>query len=188
MKRVIATTITLAFPALAPPQEFGHVLGQPAGFQRSGSFGPAAHDCRDEPREGNVVGDVGARLRIERRPSAHARAVFDATGRWLIVLAGYPTHEGQPVRDGVDETYVFREVVGTWPFGDRWEGDATIELYSFADEAGGFVGFGFHSVGGRVQLFARELPEARDSAAVVLQYRSMQKAFKIGRASCRERV
>jgi hypothetical protein len=68
----------------------------------------------------------------------------------------------------MDETYVFRDVDGTWPLDDHWEGDLTIESYSLAGESGGPAGFGLRSSTGLVQLLTRNPQQFRDSAAVAV--------------------
>src|SRR4029077_16499218 len=76
---------------------------------------PMPQGQRIDARDGDtVVVDENARGRIFRQRSAYVRVVFNAKERWLIVLARYAPLDGRPVRDGVDETYVFRELDGTW--------------------------------------------------------------------------
>jgi hypothetical protein len=53
--------------------------------------------------------------------------VFNAKQRWLILLARYAPRDGRPVHNGVDETYLFREIAGAWPIAERWQGDAIID-------------------------------------------------------------
>jgi TonB family protein len=128
---------------------------------------------RIDARDGDtIVIDDDARVRVVRRRPAHVRAVFNSKAHWLIVLARYTPQDGRPVRDGVDETYIFREIVGTWPLGERWEGDGTIETYSLAGGTGAPAGFGLRSPSALAQLFARDPLPFRDSTAeAVLSYR-----------------
>ena len=134
---------------------------------------PMPQGQRIDAQDGDtIVVDENARVRIVRQRSAYVRVVFNAKERWLIVLARYAALDGRPVRDGVDETYLFRELDGTWPLGDRWEGDLAIETYSLAGESGGPAGFGLRSPAGLVQFLTRNPQIFREAAALtVLSYR-----------------
>lgn len=88
-------------------------------------------------RDGDViVMDSADRVRIVRRSEGQVRAIFNQQQKWLVVLVdgGSPatrTPDGRP-----DWVFTLNEVTGEWPFGERWEGSATVEEYLAVGEFG----------------------------------------------------
>jgi TonB family protein len=66
------------------------------------------------------------RVNVVRQRSAEVRVVFDAERRTAIVIADWGTPEEATPDGGVNRTWLFREVEGTWPLDARWQGSATI--------------------------------------------------------------
>ena len=72
-------------------------------------------------------------VRVVRRREAAVRAVYEPTQNWLVVLVDYGAPGAAP--DGiVDAAYRYHDVTGQWPPGQRWEGLATVDEYSFAGD------------------------------------------------------
>lgn len=111
-----------------------------------------------------VVVENDARVGIVRRREGNVRAVFNAAERWLVLLVDDATPAG-PADGRVDYVYHYRDVGGAWPFGERWEGVATIEEYSMV--AQGSRGWGIATSQGLVQLL-RSQQEFRDPNAVAI--------------------
>lgn len=80
--------------------------------------------------------DSADRVRIVRRSDGQVRAVYSQQQKWLVVLVdgGSPasrTPDGRP-----DWVFMFNEVTGDWPLGERWDGSATVEEYLAVGEFG----------------------------------------------------
>lgn len=124
-----------------------------------------------DARDGDtIVIDGDERIRIVRRQQAMARAIFNETGRWLILLADMAQADRDP--DGrVDIVYNFRNVTGVWPLGARWEGQIIIEERSGYQTPGS--GIVLRTGQGLVELMSGA-PHFRDepdpSAIAVLNY------------------
>jgi TonB family protein len=151
-------------------------MAQPAD-QRRGPLPPGS--TIDAGDGDTVLIDDDARVRVIRRRHARVRAVYDATQRWLILLARYQPQNGITT-DGID-AFTFRDIEGDWMLGNKWEGDSTVDVYSLAGQLGGNAGVAFRTPQGIVQLFARDQQQFRDPpAAAVLVYhgssRSMTRA------------
>jgi TonB family protein len=146
---------------------------QPADQRR----GPLPQGSLIGARDGDtVLIDEDARVRVIRRRRAYVRVVFDATQRWVILLARYQSQNG--ITTGGIEGYTFRDVEGDWTLGNRWEGDSTIEVYSLAGQPGASTGVGFRTSEGTVQLLAREQQQFKDpTAALVLVYRGSSRSM-----------
>ena len=93
---------------------------------------PAPSGRRITAHDGDIiVVEHDARVRIVHQREATVRVIFDATERWLVMLADFRTPGGAP--DGrVDWAYGYTGVTGEWPLDARWEGAATIEEYTSA--------------------------------------------------------
>lgn len=152
-----AMALLLVVPALVMS------MAPTAGAQRPTS--PLPPGNRIAAQDGDVVVvENDARVRIVRRREANVRSVFNAAERWLLLLVDYATPAGSP--DGrVDYEYHYRGIEGTWPFGARWEGVATIEDYSMVMQGNG--GLGIATSQGLVQLLRRQ-QEFRDANAVAV--------------------
>jgi len=121
-----------------------------AGTQSSQN---ASAGRRIEARDGDliVVRDQ-ARVRIVRRRDAVVRAIYNAQQQWLVVLVDYAAPNGPD--GGVDMSYSFNGMQGTWPLEERWEGPAAVEDYAVAGE-GGPTGYGLVTPQGLVQVLTR---------------------------------
>jgi TonB family protein len=104
---------------------------------------------RIQARDGDViVADIGATLRVVRHAEGQARVVYNAAGRWLIVLLDHTGPNGTP--DGfVDASYFFRDVQ-SWPLAERWDGAAAVDEYSMAGDP--LTGLGLKTPDAFVQL------------------------------------
>ena len=124
-----------------------------------------------QARDGDVI-VVGSadRVRVIRRRDGQLRAVFDPVSRSLLLMLDAGTN-GIPADGRVDRTYRFQGLSNEWPLGDRWQGAATVEEYSFAGETGQF-GLGVITPAGLVQLLSRSShPDFRNlAAAAVIDY------------------
>ena len=121
-------------------------------------------------QEGDVILVEGnAPVRIVRRHEAQVRAIHNPAKRTLVVIADYAIDGGQP--DGrVDVILTFNDVDGEWPLGERWEGRATLDDYSFASGPGD-VGIGLTTPTGLIQALSgpptsRDAGLFRDAAAI----------------------
>lgn len=135
---------------------------------------PLPEGRRIDARDGDVILiDDDARVQLVRRRNAIARIIFNASERWVVLLADFAPANGTP--DGsVDFTHSWRQVEGNWPIDERWEGPLVIEDYISP-------GFGGHGIGlvfstGRIQLVSggptrgQRAPDPQ--ALAVLTYRS----------------
>ena len=112
-----------------------------------------------------VVVENDARVSIVRRREVYLRAVFNAMDRWLVLLVDHAAD------GGVDRTHHFTDVEGAWPFGERWEGAATIEEYSIIGDAPG--GLGIVTPDGLVQLLTPPQQFRDRNAIAVVSYKSV---------------
>jgi TonB family protein len=123
---------------------------------------PLPEGRRIDARDGDlIVVDDNARVRFVRRRSAVGRLIFNAAERWVVLLADFVPANG--TADGtVDFSYNWRQIEGTWPIEERWEGTLVIEDYmspGFAPNSIGLV-----LPGGRIQFFSGS--PARDTGFV----------------------
>jgi TonB family protein len=119
-----------------------------------------------------IVVDHDARVGFVRRRQATIRVIFNAADRWVVLLADFAPPNGTP--DGlVDFTYNWRQLEGTWPLDERWEGSAILEDYSAPGS--GPNSFAIVVPQGRVQFLNSGPVEpmfADPQALAVLRYRS----------------
>ena len=154
MKMWLLLLLALPVPFAATP---GRAQNPPPGNRI------VAHD-------GDVILlDDDARVSIVRRRTAHVRAVFNATDRWLLILVDRPTAQATTTDGLVDWVYHYADVEGTWPF-DRWEGDTTLEEYSSAGPDGPGGGLGIVTPQGLVQVLGRRQESRDPSASGVLSF------------------
>ena len=112
------------------------------------------------------------KVKIIRRRQANVRILHYAQQRWVVVLADWVAVPGGG--DGrVDWALHYRDVTGTWPMGDRWEGVAYLDEYSSIAGPGG--GIGLTTSSGLVQLLnsspAADKTFADPTAVAVLTFR-----------------
>jgi TonB family protein len=117
-----------------------------------------------------VVRD-GGRVRSIRRSEATLRAIYDPVKRSVILLVDYADPTGAPPDGRVDGNYRFELVDGTWPLGERWDGSAVVDDYSFLQ--GPNAGLGLTTNAGLVQLLQPPMAHwfRDDRAVAVLSYR-----------------
>jgi TonB family protein len=138
-------------------------------------------------KDGDIVlVDPGTRVRIVRRTEGRARAVYNPSEHWLVLLMDFAGPAGAPPDGRVDSQYSFFDLAGDWPLGERWEGSAAIEEYSLAGE-GGRMGVGFRTQGGLVLLLS-PVPQGGDvladpSAVATLTYHGASAGGPGGRLS-----
>lgn len=115
MRGLLGRVVLVSVPLLAAP---GPADAQaPAGRRIHASDGDT------------IVLDAEANVRVIRSRPGIVRTIFNPARRWLLVLADYPPG-GASVPDGlVDIYYLFRDITGTWPLAERWEGEAIVEEY-----------------------------------------------------------
>ena len=131
---------------------------------------------RVEVKDGDTIlvrGD--ARVRVIRRSEAIVRAIYNGEQRSLILLADYvDPHTGVP--DGfVDSTYHIEDLDGAWPFGERWEGSATLDDYGSV--FGPTAGLALSADGAYVQLFQGS-PASNAVAASYVDSRALQVTYR----------
>ena len=134
---------------------------------------PPPEGRRIEARDGDlIVVDHDARVRMIRRREAVARIIHNSAERWVVLLADFIPAGGRA--DGmVDFTYAWRQIEGTWPIEERWDGTLFIEDYM----SPGFApnGIGVVLPQGRIQFLtggpARDQGFADPKALAVLSYR-----------------
>jgi TonB family protein len=135
---------------------------------------PLPEGRRIEAHDGDVVLiDDDARVRLVRRRNGNARIIFNASERWVVLLADLAPGGGTP--DGsVDLTHSWRQVEGSWPIDERWEGPLVIEDYM--SPGFGRPGISFVFPAGRIQLVSGGPPQDQGAldprALAVLTYRS----------------
>ena len=173
MKRVVALlTIACAFPAIAAAQ--GQTI---------------------RAKDGDVViVENNDKVKIVRRRQANLRVLYYADQRWVVVLADWLSTPGGA--DGrVDWELHYRDVVGSWPLGDRWQGTGTLDEYTSASGLSG--GIGLTTGSGLVQLLngspASDKTFADPSAISVLTFRAAggsvgQASFDISEERALERL
>jgi TonB family protein len=141
-------------------------------------FAAAPGRAQNPPPPGNRIvahdGDVilvddDARVSIVRRRTAHVRAVFNGSDRWLLILVDRPTSRAGTTDGLVDWVYHYADVAGTWPF-DRWEGDTTLEEYSTAGPDGPGGGLGIVTPQGLMQVLGRRQESHDPNAGAVLSF------------------
>jgi TonB family protein len=116
-----------------------------------------------------ILVDGNAAVRIVRRNEAQIRAIHNPEKRTLVIIADYAVDGAQP--DGrVDVILTFNDIDGEWPLGERWDGRATLDEYSFASGPSD-VGFGLTTPTGLIQALsgpasARDAGLFRDAAAI----------------------
>ena len=124
-------------------------------------------------KDGDVIlVENNDKVKIVRRRQANVRILHYAGQRWVVVLADWVTGPGGG--DGrVDWALHYRDVTGTWPLGERWEGTAYLDEYSSIAGPGG--GIGLTTRDGLVQLLnsspAADKTFADPSAVAVLTFR-----------------
>jgi protein TonB len=130
-------------------------------------------------RDGDrVIIEGDARVQIARRKHGAVRTVYSQPERLLIVLIDYPANSGEPPDGGVDVSFRFSDVDGSWPLGERWEAFTTVDEY--ASRVGPVpAGLAIGTPQGFIRLIPsyRE-PDAQDAtdpaAAAVLSFRGVQ--------------
>ena len=146
-------------------------------------------------RDGDVIlVENNDKVKIIRRRQANLRVLHYAERQWVVVLADWLSIPGGG--DGrVDWALHYRDVTGTWPLGDRWEGTAYLDEYSSAGGLGG--GIGLTTSSGLVQLLnsspAADKTFADPSAVAVLTFRAAggsmgQASFDISEERALERL
>jgi len=118
----------------------------------SSSTPPPKGGQRIEAHDGDTVFiRDGGRVRVVRRSEANVRAIYNAAQRWLVLLIDYVDPATSAPDGKVDANYRFDDVDAAWPLGDRWEGSAVIDDYSFLQ--GPAAGIGMTTNTGLIQLF-----------------------------------
>ena len=124
-------------------------------------------------KDGDVIlVENNDKVKIIRRRQANVRILHYAEQRWIVVLADWLSVPGGA--DGrVDWALHYRDVSGTWPMGERWEGTAYLDEYSSIAGPGG--GIGLTTSSGLVQLLnsspAADKTFADPAAVAVLTFR-----------------
>jgi TonB family protein len=124
-------------------------------------------------KDGDVIlVENNDKVKIIRRRQANVRILHYAEQRWIVVLADWLSVPGSA--DGrVDWALHYRDVSGTWPMGERWEGTAYLDEYSSIAGPGG--GIGLTTSSGLVQILnsspAADKTFADPAAIAVLTFR-----------------
>jgi TonB family protein len=108
-------------------------------------------DVRDGDR---LIVEGGARVRMITRYRGFARAVYSTQQHWLILMIDSSSPDTGAPDGAPDVNFTFSGLEGNWPLGDRWEGYATIDVYTLAGP--GPVrpdGVGIATPEGLVQIF-----------------------------------
>ena len=102
------------------------------------------------------------KVKIVRRRHANLRILHNAEQRWIVVLADWLSVPGGG--DGrVDWSYSFRDLAGTWPLGERWEGAAYLDEYTTGGP-GPSGGVGVTTTSGLIQIL-NSIPSAGNLVA-----------------------
>jgi TonB family protein len=102
------------------------------------------------------------KVKIVRRRHANLRILHNAEQRWVVLLADWlSVPEGGDGR--VDWAFHFRDVAGTWPLGERWEGAAYLDEYTTGG-ASPSGGVGVTTTSGLLQLL-NSVPSAGNLVA-----------------------
>ena len=111
-------------------------------------------------KDGDVIlVENNDKVRIVRRRHANVRVIYNAARQWVVVLADWLSVPGGG--DGrVDWSYTFRQLTGTWPLGERWEGAAYVDEYDTAGMSSQ-RGLGLTTSGGLIQILG-SVPSGRD--------------------------
>jgi TonB family protein len=89
---------------------------------------------RIQARDGDFVFVQNAeQVRVVRRREAMLRVLYQPAQRWIIVMVDYAS-PGVAPDNLTDVTYRYHDISGDWPLGERWEGKAAIDEYSFAGD------------------------------------------------------
>ena len=84
---------------------------------------------RIQAKDGDlIVVEDADRVRFVRRRQADVRAIYQPQLKKVVLLIDFAAGHAAPAGQ-VDEVRTFEELQSDWPFGDRWEGRATIEEY-----------------------------------------------------------
>jgi TonB family protein len=168
----IPAEVAVTTRRLAPVAAFALALlaDGTLAFAQLQSREPPPPGRRIGARDGDlIVVDHDARVGFVRRRPASVRVIYNSAERWVILLADFSTPNGEP--DGfVDHNYNWRQLEGTWPLGERWEGSAILEEYTAP-------GFGPNSYAivvpeGRIQfLSGGPAPTMFDDAQAIAQLR-----------------
>jgi len=119
-----------------------------------------------------IVVEGESTVRIVRRRPGIVRTIFNPAQGWLLVLADYPPR-GASVPDGLtDVYYYFRDITGSWPLAERWEGEAVVDEYRAPEGPANSIGlqtpFGLvQLLGGPPLLGATGLFTEPDAIAVL---------------------
>jgi len=113
-----------------------------------------------EVNDGDVlVVRNNATVRVVHRSDGEVRVVYNAAQRWLVLLVDQDP-PGSSGAGGVDVTYTFNDVDGTWPLGERWQGRASIDEYTVVGQTMN-AGVGLNTSSGLFQILSAA-PPARD--------------------------
>jgi TonB family protein len=84
-------------------------------------------DARDGDR---IIVEGDARVRVITRHRGFIRAIYSSEQHWLILMIDSSSpNMGGP--DGMpDLSLTYNGLEGDWPFGERWEGYATVDQYT----------------------------------------------------------
>src|SRR5687768_17350994 len=129
---------------------------------------------RIQARSGDLIVVTGNDVvRVVRKRDAQVRAIFDSGIQRLVLLIDYAT-AGQPPDGRVDDMRHFEEVTPPWPFGERWEGFATLHEYVLMSGQGNPVWLGIATPMGLVQFGrAQDLSPFADAPPIAsLAFRS----------------
>jgi TonB family protein len=117
-----------------------------------------------EVRDGDtILMDSTARVHVVRRSAGTARIVYHKVQRWAVLMVDSAGPNGAGPDGRVDAVFNFNDVNGEWPFGERWEGMASIDEHLAIGEFGP-AGISLITPIGSVQLLSDRGSQFRDKA------------------------
>jgi len=106
-------------------------------------------DARDGDR---IIVEGDARVRVITRYRGFVRAIYNTEQHWLILMIDSSSPDTGAPDGKPDLSLTYNGLEGDWPFGERWEGYATVDQYTLP---GPFrpAGVGIATPEGLVQIF-----------------------------------
>lgn len=146
---------------------------------------PPAPDGRQiEAADGDtLIVNGDDRVTVIRRRQADVRVVATPAQRTVVVLADWGTPLSNAPDGVVDQTWIFRDVEGQWPFEARWQGAVTLlepEVSRGASGARPMPTLILETPAGRVLFTGMPFFPPPTDGATVIQHRGMSGSGQTG--------
>lgn len=182
-RRPVFVALTLALVASASGVA-GAQTRPPRRFQLPAQRPPAPEGRQIEAADGDtLIVNGDDRVTVIRRRQAEVRVVATPAQRTVIVLADWGTPASNSPDGVVDQTWIFRDVEGQWPFEARWQGAVTLlepEVTRVASGARPQPTLIVETPVGRVLFTGMPLVPAPVDGATVIQHRGMSGSGQTG--------